>query len=462
MSTVHELTLSLAALVTLGAFAPLGCSDDAAATTAASSSTTGEAPNEAPTLENAPAAPLRLEEGRTLQLALSVSDPEGDTVTVSAAPAAGLDAEVDATGTELTVYADYGASGALSVALTLDDGRGGLTTVDVPFDVVPLAWKEPLSWTAEGPEAREHGALIPLPDGRVFLLGGSGYNPNGTPLSDAWIFDPAARTWTAVNPTGDVPPAGASRRVAMAPGASEAFLFGGYEDGFADSGELYRVDLSVDPPSFTLVDQVNPPSPRSLHALAYDAMTDRLFVFGGYGGGLKGDTLVGTRSGDTVTWTDLAPATAPSKRYGFFYGVDAERGRLVLWSGATGVASIKPAKDAWALDLRADVPAWQLIVADQDVAPGRRNGCSVFDPTASRLFVFGGTADAMTTEEGLFVLDARPGKERMVRIDRDNGPDLRSSGFGFFAPAVGDAWMGFGNTATGVYRDFGVLGYPAP
>jgi hypothetical protein len=134
----------------------------------------------------------------------------------------------------------------------------------------------------------------------------------------------------------------------------------------------------------------------------------------------------------------------------------------VLWSGATGVASIKPAKDAWALDLRADVPTWQLIVPDQDIAPGRRNGCSVFDPTASRLFVFGGTADAMTTEEGLFVLDGRPGKERMVRIDRENAPDLRSSGFGFFAPATGDAWMGFGNTATGVYRDLGVLGYAAP
>jgi hypothetical protein len=68
----------------------------------------------------------------------------------------------------------------------------------------------------------------------------------------------------------------------------------------------------------------------------------------------------------------------------------------------------------------------------------------------------------MTTEEGLFVLDGRPGKERMVRIDRENAPDLRSSGFGFFAPATGDAWMGFGNTATGVYRDLGVLGYAAP
>jgi len=162
-----------------------------------------------------------------------------------------------------------------------------------------------------------------------------------------------------------------------------------------------------------------------------------------------------------VTWTDLAPEPSPSKRYGFFYGVDADRGRLVVWSGATGVASLKPAKDAWALDLRAETPSWQLLVPDQDLAPGRRNGCSVFDPTASRLFIFGGTADAMTTEEGLFVLDVRPGKERIVRVDREGAPELRSSGFGFFDGAAGEAWMGFGNTATDVYRDFGVFGYAA-
>ena len=93
-------------------------------------------------------------------------------------------------------------------------------------------------------------------------------------------------------------------------------------------------------------------------------------------------------------------ALSPSPRYGFFYGVDQQLGQLFLFSGAQGTTTLDPAQDTWQLDMRADPPVWQKLLdgAADGVPPGRRNGCAVWDPSGPRLLVFGGTADAKTSE----------------------------------------------------------------
>jgi hypothetical protein len=104
-------------------------------------------------------------------------------------------------------------------------------------------------------------------------------------------------------------------------------------------------------------------------------------------------------------------------------------------------------------------PAWTLLT-DGD-PPGRRNGCFVFDPTGPRLFVFGGTADAMDSTPGLFVFDARPGNEAWTLLTLAAEPELRSSGFGYFDPQSSRAVLGFGNSTTEAFQDFNSLGYSA-
>lgn len=457
LSTPQTHALLLASLLA-GA---VGCGSDTA-TPAASSS--GDTPNQAPVWADAPSAAVPLKEGISTTIAFTVTDPEGDPVTVSVTPPPLVEAEVDLEAAELRIYADYNVDADSKVVVTLDDGKGGLTSVDVKLAIAKLGWSSSVTWSTEGPEAREHGSFFELEGGSYALFGGSGYNPYLQPLGDAWRFDPSAGTWTALTPTGDLPPPGGSRRVAQTPGSSTAYLFGGYEEGSANSQALYRVDVTGGELAFSELTQVNPPKARSLHGFFYDQQTARFFVYGGYGGGILGDTWMGSLQGDTMTWTDLAPDLAPPKRYGFFYGVDAENGRALVFSGATGLASIKPATDVWVLDMRSEPPAWQMVVdSAQTVAPGRRNGYSIFDQNAQRLFVFGGTADAMTSEEGLFVIDARPGKERLVLLDeRAPAPDSRSSNFGFFQGETGQSWMGFGNTKTGAYRDLTALGYAKP
>ena len=291
----------------------------------------------------------------------------------------------------------------------------------------------------------------------VLLFGGSGYAPYLDPLNDAWSFNFESETWRAIAQRGDIPDGGASRRVAIVPGA-RAYLFGGYGFRGMPNAELFRVDFGDGALSFTRMPQENPPSARALHAFVYDDQADRFVLFGGVGLTPLADTWTMKLDHGTAVWTQHVPVNSPSPRYGFFYGFDVERGRLLLFSGAQGIASIDAARDTWVLDVRTDPPTWTLLDEGDLVPPGRRNGCMALDPSGPRLFVFGGTADGRTTQPGLFVLDARPGQERWTRLELDGEPPLRSSGLGFYDPTTQRTYMGFGNTTRQVFRDWTPIG----
>ncbi len=403
---------------------------------------------------------LAVGQGQTIAVDLMAADAEGDEIVAIEAlsPHAGLEAAV--VDGSLTLHASPDLAGPIALTLRATDARDAAGEQIHSVDIPPIGWRNATSWQSAGPEAREHGAMLIDAEGRyALLIGGSGYDPYLEPLGDVWRFDLDANTWSAVTPSGDVPPPGGSRRVAQLPGTTTAYLFGGYGEGSGVFGELYRVDHQGGEAVFTLVEQVNPPPARALHAFVYDPVTERFFAFGGFGQGVYGDTWSMQLDGGVAHWTEHVLAAAPSRRYGFFYGFDADSGRLILFSGAQGTAAVNPAHDTWALDVRSDPPSWQLLLDEAASPPGRRNGCMIFDPSGPRLWVFGGTPDAMTTAPGLWSFDARPGHEAWAQVVRDGEPPLRSSGFGAYDPLTEQVWLGFGNSSSGVYRDLHALGY---
>jgi hypothetical protein len=412
--------------------------------------------NQKPLWTDAPSAELLLGQGQSAALPITTGDPDGDAVTVRLEPPPGVEAElVDA---EIRLHADYVVQGPQSLRVILTDALGAELVIDVAVTVRPIRWLGKQTWTdAEGPEAREHATMVLDAEGRqAFMIQGSGYDPQFVPLGDFWRYDLETAAWTEVTPTGDVPQPAGSRRVAQVPGTPVSYLFGGYLEA-GNVNELYRVTVEGTGLRFQLIDQIDPPTARALHAFAYDPVTDRFVAFGGASTKPLDDTYVMTLSGDVATWTRIEPAVAPSPRYGFFYGFDAELGRLVVFSGAQGFASLNPAPDTWALDVRAEPPTWSLLTETGPI--GRRNGTVVFDPTGPRLFVYGGTPDGATTTPGLFVFDARPGKSVWTELALpDPSVVARSSGFGFHDPATDTVRVGFGNGAS-IYRDWGSIGY---
>ncbi|HUT78133.1 MAG TPA: hypothetical protein VM285_10625 [Polyangia bacterium] len=393
-----------------------------------------------------------------------MTDPEGDAFTASLATSdPGLTAALDGAMETIELHADYAVEGVVGVDVTLEDAAGAVATYSFDVTVLPIAWLARETWgTASGPEAREHGSLVLDEEGgRVLLVTGSGYDPYMNPLADVWEYDLQEQVWTLLDPGGDAPSGGGSKRVAQIPGQQVAYLFGGYGADGAPHGEFYRLDYADGAADFTLLDQENPPGPRALHAFGYDPELGRFVMFGGFGGPIADDTWVMSLDGDAAVWEELETTDPPTPRYGFFYGFDQTRGRLIVYSGAQGTALVNPATDTWILETRETPAEWRLVAEGEEegVPPGRRNGCSVYDSSNDRLFVFGGTPDAQTSSPGLFAFDARPGTVGWALIELEDEPPLRSSGFGFHDPAENTAAMGFGNTATAIYADWNVLGY---
>jgi hypothetical protein len=97
----------------------------------------------------------------------------------------------------------------------------------------------------------------------------------------------------------------------------------------------------------------------------------------------------------------------------------------------------------------------KLLDADPNV-PGRRNGCSAFDPIGQRFFIWGGTDDARTTQRGLFALDLEQGHEGWTKVELPPGRPERSSCTAIYDPARHRILFGFGNDDD-IYADFAVL-----
>src|SRR3989442_8385889 len=79
---------------------------------------------------------------------------------------------------------------------------------------------------------------------------------------------------------------------------------------------------------------VGPPV-RDFHAMAYDSRSDRVILFGGWGGYGNPRPLGDTWAYDfsTNTWTQMFPAVGPPARMYFAMTYDNQSDRVILFGG---------------------------------------------------------------------------------------------------------------------------------
>lgn len=111
-----------------------------------------------------------------------------------------------------------------------DVGLHELNTVEV-YDPSSNKW----STSAPMPDARAEFAAVAVPDGRIFVIGGSRRAPHDT----VSIFDPKANTWTA----GPTMPVGATHHVAAVTGDGRVLVISGDGDTRGDLSLSRRVLL---------------------------------------------------------------------------------------------------------------------------------------------------------------------------------------------------------------------------
>lgn len=209
---------------------------------------------------------------------------------------------------------------------------------------------------ATSPPPRFGADMVDLQDGRLLLFGGR--SPQGTALSDTWIFDVEAETWTQLSPGTSPPPRFAAEMAYL--GNDTVLLFGGTASmGGGALGDTWLFDVVAED---WVQDNSPAPPPRFQHGLV--AIGDGLaLLFGGASsaGSQLGDTWI--FDGDTTLWSNTG-AVAPT--VGMSFALAWGGGDTVTRYG--GFVSADPIDETWNYSIAAN----DWVLAAPPTSPGRR------------------------------------------------------------------------------------------
>jgi hypothetical protein len=207
-------------------------------------------------------------------------------------------------------------------------------------------------------------------------------------VDETWAYDLESSTWTLMSPTSKPPPL-SGHGLAFDPRSSRTVLFGGFTSvvsmppvpgGTID--QTWTYDLGAD--TWTRVSPANAPSARASHSMVYAASIDRVLLFGGSAlGGASDETW--SYDVDTDTWTDLNPTVRPAPRGAAAMAYDAPSDRIVLFGGfgAPGVLG-----DTWTYDVESNT--WSGTKSSGSRPSPRDAHAMVYDPKIDRVVLFGG------------------------------------------------------------------------
>ncbi len=256
----------------------------------------------------------------------------------------------------------------------------------VPAGAQTASEEEP-GWTNLNPDPRPMAVSGPALTydsraDRVILYGGRG------PSDQTWSYDFDSNAWVNLRST-EAPPARSQHALAYDVQSDRVILYGGDLGTRAGEGRADTWAFDSNTNTWTNMTPSLSPPPRAAHALAYDSDSDRVILFGGRTPPFnfpQNDTWA--YDTNTNTWTDMNPVVRPPARCCHAMAYDAESDRVILFGGITeGLMR----RDTWSYDF--DANTWTEM--SPDPRPGeRRYHAMTYDSQADRVFVFGGTATA--------------------------------------------------------------------
>jgi hypothetical protein len=262
-----------------------------------------------------------------------------------------------------------------------DDARlgSGLRAASTPNPLSVIHWTNMDPKVA--PSARENFATAyDSAADRMILFGGFDGSPDGS--DETWAYDLESNRWSNLAPAVH-PDSGWAHRAAYDSHSQRMIMFGGYDDVTSTyTNETWAFDFANN--TWTNRHPSISPTIRSRQAMAYDARSDRVILFGGLGMAYERDTWAYDYTRNV--WTNLSPARPPPARRNAGMVYDSVADRVILFGGVD-LNRFVTFNDTWAYDFNSNT--WTNLTAPQ--APSSRYGLGfVYDPVADLSLLFGG------------------------------------------------------------------------
>jgi DNA-binding transcriptional activator of the SARP family len=276
----------------------------------------------------------------------------------------------------------------------------------------------------------------------------------------------AREEWRAVLPTDVGPPAAFGGRAVLDSTGDALLVFGGVADvrrqALVDIGSGYWRLRGFGAGSGTSWSRVTTaegprPSPRWIYGVSYARASDRMILHGGalgFTSPCSDETWVldhASGVGHMPKWNEVRIRGArPPRRAGFQQVFDAVNRRLIVFAGHDCI--YPKFDDTWVLafdDSTLSSGTWMMLNPDSSagIPRARDNYAAAFDSATGRLFVFGGRASAMPTDE-LWALEHANGIQGIPAWHpvRCSGEAPVNAGGASVFDAAGDAWTLFGGS----------------
>jgi hypothetical protein len=232
---------------------------------------------------------------------------------------------------------------------------------------------------------------------RVLIFGGYGRHYPGSGsyayLNDVWELSlNGTPHWTELFPSGQTPSGRLAGAAVYDPMRQRFVGFGGTINAPVDTWVLnLRGQANWQP---LPIDGERPNGGWGMTSV-YDAKGDRMLIFGGS----TSDDYYGSNNDvwelklrGVPRWTKLTTQGArPKPRRSGTAVFDALRNRMVIYGGFDAVpGSDQFLGDTWALDFDSDPPAWTQLAPDGTIPPGRDAMTAGYDPIHDRMILYGG------------------------------------------------------------------------
>ena len=209
-------------------------------------------------------------------------------------------------------------------------------------------------------------------------------------LGDTWLYDVASHTWTEVKPPTSPEPRD-NPAMAYDAESDRIILFGGF---ISATNYAPRETWAFDMNTHTWTEMKSQgPTYHFGHSMVYDSQADRMIVFGGDNVG-ENVTTNDTWAYDynTDTWTEMKPAASPPGRNFQSMAYDSMADRIIMWGG-WGTTNDDNDTRVWVFDYHTD--SWEARLPSGGPTSRAFHNLA-YDPAADRTILYGGYSGGMS------------------------------------------------------------------